>query len=304
MQSLVKYIRLPRLLLAALLREYGFWIPDKLYLQMLYYLRVGKRLSLTNPQTFSEKLQWLKLYDRQPRYTMMVDKLAAKDYVASIIGQKYVIPTLGVWNKPEDIDFDILPQQFVLKTTHGGGSGGVVVCRNKNALDGKVTERILRRALKDNIYRAYREWPYKNVPRRILAEQYIEDTTHPDGDITDYKLYCFNGEPRFCQVIGSRHSDETIDFFDLEWQHQPFCGLNPVAKPASKQPERPIHFMEMLSIARSLAEGIPFCRIDLYDTNEQPYFGEVTFYPASGMGVFRPASYNEVLGHLIQFPKR
>lgn len=304
MLPLRTYIEHPKIFLTSLLREYGGWIPDKQYLQILYYLKMGKRLNLKNPQTFSEKMQWLKLYNRKPEYTIMVDKLAVKDYVAHIIGAGYVIPTLDVWERPEDIDFDRLPNKFVLKTTHGGGSSDVVICKDKTHFDRETAVEMLKRGMKKNIYKSLREWPYKNVPRRIIAEKYIEDWANLDGEMTDYKFYCFNGIPVYCQVIGNRHTTETIDFFDMDWVHQLFYGLNPLggpfAFPAGITPSCPPHLDEMKNMAERLAINTLFCRIDLYDTTRQPYFGEYTLYPASGIGIFSPTEYNDILGRMIK----
>ena len=308
MLPLIEYIKHPEELLTSLLRDFGGWIPDKQYLQILYYLKMGKRLNLKDPQTFSEKLQWLKLYNRKPEYIQMVDKYAVKDYVARIVGKKYVIPTIGVWDKLHDIDFDNLPNQFVLKTTHGGGSDGVIICRDKDKICKDVIIKNLRKSWNSNIYKAYREWPYKNVPRRIIAEQYIGSTEDPIVDLTDYKFYCFNGTPKYCQVIKNRHSEETIDFFDMEWNHQCFYGLNPVCgigqeiRPAKERPERPMHYDIMKELARQLSKGFAFSRIDLYDTPQGPLFGEFTLYPASGIGTFTPSQYNIVLGNMIILP--
>lgn len=289
--------------MTSVLQRYGAWIPDKQYLQILYYLKMGKRLNLKNPQTFSEKLQWLKLYDRKPEYTMMVDKLAAKDYVAGIIGKEYVIPTLGVWSDPEKIDFDALPQQFVLKVTNGGGSGGVYICKNKVLTNRLTVVEKMRKALRVDIYIAYREWPYKHVHPRVIAEPLIENQDDTSKDLIDYKFFCFNGMPKYCQVIKDRNTRETIDFFDLEWNHLPFFGLNPIGEPvfipSSIEPEKPIHLDEMIRIARKLSKDTIFTRIDLYDTPAGPLFGEITFYPASGMGIFTPYEYNFILGEMI-----
>lgn len=293
------YVKNPRILLSSFLKRYGFWIPDKWYLQLLYYLIVGKPLNLRNPQTFSEKIQWLKLYNHKSEYTMMVDKYAVKDYVAGIIGQNHIIPTLGVWERPEDISFDDLPQQFVLKVTNGGGSGGVYICKNKLLADRVVVVEKMRRALKDNIYRTYREWPYKHVHPRVIAEPLIENQENTSKDLIDYKFYCFSGVPKYCQVIKDRRTRETIDFFDLEWNHQLFYGLNPIGVPSSIEPEKPIHLDEMIRIASKLSKDTFFSRIDLYDTPAGPLFGEITFYPASGMGIFTPYEYNYILGEMI-----
>lgn len=266
---------------------------------------MGYRLNLKTPKTFSEKLQWLKLYDRNPEYTKMVDKYAVKEYVAGIIGDEYIIPTLGVWDKPEDIEWEKLPEKFVLKTTHDGGGCGVVICKNKDSFDKDNAVSKLRQSLQHNTYKGGREWPYKNVPRRIIAEQLLE--ARPEvADLPDYKWYCFNGEPKYCQVIQNRHSKETIDFFDTEWNHQEFVGLNPAAGPAAGpaavMPRRPKHLETQIRIAHKMSKGLYFARIDLFETFDKTYFGEITFYPMSGLGVFNPEKYNLILGQMLELP--
>ena len=191
------------MLIVSLLQRYGGWIPDRIYLKWLYRLKMGKKLDLKNPKTWSEKLQWLKLYNRRAEYTMMVDKYAVKDYVAGIIGKEYIIQTIGVWDKIEDIEWGFLPDKFVLKTTYGGGSSGVVICKDKSAFDKNKAIVRLKKSMKQDIYRSLREWPYKNVPKRIIAEQYIEPSKHLN-DLPDYKFFCFNGKPKYCQVISGR----------------------------------------------------------------------------------------------------
>ena len=295
MLPLKTYIKNPRILLSSILREYGFWIPDKLYLKMFYFLNTGKTLNIKNPQTFGEKLQWLKLYDRRPEYTMMVDKYAVKDYVASIIGQEYVIPTLGVWDKSEEIDVDKLPTKFVLKTTHGGGGVGVILCKDKSTLNINTVVLSLKKAMKQNIYQELREWPYKNVKRRIIAEKYIENN---EEDLIDYKFFCFNGIPKYCQVISGRNDVMSIDFYDKEWCHQPFH--EPKNYPFSEKsitPPKSLHLM--LCFAQRLSAGIPFIRVDFYEVDGHPYFGELTFYPTSGVGGFNPEEWDHVLGDFI-----
>jgi hypothetical protein len=286
---------------ASLLQNLSFLFPDKLYLTLLFRCKMGYWIDWKNPKTFSEKLQWLKLYNRKPEYTTMVDKYAVKEYVAKIIGEEYIIPTLGVWDTPEEINWDELPNQFVLKTTHGGGSTGVVICRDKVNFDKKAAEEKMSRSLKSCIYQSYREWPYKNVKRRIIAEQYMED--RESEDLIDYKFYCFNGEPIYCQVIRDRRSKETIDFYDVDWNHMPFVGLNPIVKNGITQVVKPYNLENMLSICRELASQIPFVRVDLYSIQRKVYMGEITFYPASGMGVFTPQEWNCKLGKFISLPK-
>jgi hypothetical protein len=303
MLPFLDYIRHPNKLAITLLTHFGQWLPDQIYLKLLFQLKLGHKLDLRHPITFSEKLQWLKIFNRNPEYTQMVDKFSVKEYVDKTIGEEYVIPTLGVWNKPEDIAWNNLPNQFVLKTTHGGGSTGVVICKDKNTFDKQTAIKKLNASLKMDIYRLFKEWPYKNVQRRIIAEQYIMPT---DGlkDLSDYKWYCFNGEPKFCQVIQDRTSKETIDFFDTAWRHQDFVGLNPNANQALVPPAHPMHLDVQLQIASRLSQNIPFSRIDLYEAGNHVYFGEITFFPMSGLGSFRPNQYNEILGQMISLPPK
>lgn len=301
MNIIKKGIRFLKWKLYLFVRDYGKHMPDKLYLQMVYWLLMDKKLHLKHPRTFTEKIQWLKLYNRHPEYSRMVDKYAVKDYVANIIGEEYVIPTLGVWNHYDEIDFDSLPNRFVLKTTQAGGGMGVVVCKDKTKLDHKEAKEKLEYALKFDNYAVQREWPYKNVPPRIIAEEFIDPA--PDTqELSDYKWYCFNGEPKYCQVIQDRHTTETIDFFDTEWNHQEFVGLNPLAGPAAVAPSKPSNLETQLLIARKLSKDKPFCRIDLYEVNDNTYFGEITLFPAAGFGRFAPSQYNEILGSMIKLP--
>jgi len=304
MEKLSQYLKDPFRILSGVLRRIAPWISnDELYLRILFFLKQRKVLHLKNPQTFSEKLQWLKLYDRKPEYTTMVDKYAVKEYVANIIGEEYIIPTIGVWDKPEDIDWDSLPDKFVLKTTHGGGSVGVVICKDKNSFNKEKAIRNLSQSLKQNIYTELREWPYKDVKKRIIAEPFLEDFSNNSQDLPDFKFFCFNGDPKYCQVIKDRNTKETIDFFDINWQHQEFIGLNPVKGDqyhnAKVTPSIPKHFQEMQVIASKLSKNIPFSRIDLYEINGKVYFGEITLFPASGMGVFKPEEWNKRLGDML-----
>lgn len=275
-------------------------IPDKIYLQMLYPLQTGRPLHLSHPVTFCEKIQWLKLYGYRDQYTTMVDKAAVKDYVAKRIGAEYIIPTIGIWDNFDDIDFDSLPERFVLKTTHGGGSMGVCVCTDKKTFDKDKAREMLITSLSTDIYKTYRERPYRDVPRRIIAEDFIE--MPGKEDLSDYKIFCFNGRPTYIQLIQDRHSGETIDFYNTEWQLQPFIGLNPVARHAAQAAPRPEGLDKMLEIARTLSAGIPFVRVDLYNINGRILFGELTFYPGSGMGRFAPSEWDTTLGQLIELP--
>lgn len=288
--------------MAAIIQNFFRWLPDKTYLQLLYRFKMGHRLDLNHPKTFTEKIQWLKLYNRRPEYTLMVDKYAVKKYVADIIGEKYIIPTLGVWNKPEDIDWDALPNEFVLKTTHGGGSGGVIICKDKKTFDRNKAILTLRENMNSDIYRSLREWPYKDVKRRVLAEKYMvpkDMVNNPIYDLSDYKFFCFNGEPKYCQVIRNRHSKESIDFYDMNWRHQEFVGLNPIASNGINPVPRPLLLDDMICICHKLSENMKFVRIDMYVIDNRTYFGEITFYPASGIGLFNPDKWNTELGNLI-----
>lgn len=289
----------PKKTLEALLMSAPWLWPDRVYIDMLFKIKMGKKMNWRTPKTFSEKLQWLKLYDRRPEYTTMVDKYAVKDYVAGIIGNEYIIPTIGVWDKPEEIEWDKLPDQFVLKCTHD--SGGLVICRDKNTLDRQSAIEKLGKALKNNYYYQNREWPYKNVPRRIIAEKYVEP--EPDKkDLPDYKFFCFNGEPKYCQVISGRNERMCIDFFDKDWNHQPFH--EPRNFPfAEIGPCRPNQIELMWDLARRLAQGKPFSRIDFYQVLDKVLFGEITFFPTSGMGGFEPEEWDLYFGELLHLEK-
>lgn len=298
--------------LAFILMHLNFLFSDKLYLSLLFRFKMGYWIDWKNPKTFSEKLQWLKLYDRKPEYTTMVDKYGVKEYVAKIIGEEYIIPTLGVWDRPEDIDWDSLPQKFVLKTTHGGGGSGVFICKDKTTFNKTEAIEKLNKSLSNCIYQTFREWPYKNVDKKIIAEILLEDsiTIKKNTDLPDYKFYCFNGKPVYCQVIRDRRSKETIDFYDMEWNHKPFVGLNPVvnnglnpvANNGLNPVAKPTSLCKMLDVCSKLSIGIPFSRIDFYVIDDKIYFGEITFYPASGLGIFTPIEWNEKLGSMIKLP--
>ncbi|MDY2627197.1 MAG: ATP-grasp fold amidoligase family protein [Lachnospiraceae bacterium] len=271
-------------------------VPDKLYLIMRYRSRFGRKPDLQNPVTFNEKIQWLKLYDRKPLYTQMVDKYEAKKFVAEKAGSEYVIPTLGVWDHFDEIDFDSLPDRFVLKCTHD--SGGVVICRNKESFDMEAGKKKINKSLSRNFYWIGREWPYKNVKPRIIAEAYLEDLNN--RDLKDYKIFCFNGKPEFCQVIVDRSSNETIDFFDMNWVHQEFTGLGFPHKPHSSSViQKPANFQKMKKLAAFFSKNIPFLRMDFYEVQGKLYFGEFTFYPADGFGSFYPEEWNTKTGNML-----
>ncbi len=287
----------PKIIGIILLGKISFLIPDKPYLQLMYWLNMGKKLDLKNPKTFNEKLQWLKLYNHNPAYTVMVDKVKAKEYVAGIIGEEHIIPTLGVWDDPDDIDFDALPNQFVLKCNHNSGTG-MCICRDKSKLDIEKVKAELRKGLKENYFMRWREWPYKNVPRKILAEKFMVDES--GTELKDYKIFCFNGEPRYCQVISDRNTDEKIDFYDMHWKRLVgLVGLNDKVHNSESAIPCPESFEDMKLMASLLAKSIPFSRIDFYEINHQAYFGEITFFPATGFGNFNPREWNVKMGDMI-----
>lgn len=272
---------------------------DEKYLKKLYKLSIGRELNLERPQTFNEKLQWLKLYDRKPEYTQMVDKYEAKKYVAKLIGEEFIIPTLGVWDRVEDINWDILPDQFVLKCTHD--SGGLVICTDKRSLNIKKAHKSLVRALKNNYFLENREWPYKNVKPRIIAEQYMEDES--GYELKDYKFFCFDGEPKALFIASDRSNpnEETkFDFFDMEFNHLPFTNGHPNS---TKEIKKPKGFEAMKSLAAKLSKGIPHVRVDFYDINGHVYFGEMTFFHWSGLVAFEPAEWDNIFGDWLQLPE-
>ncbi len=282
-----------------ILYKFSKCYSDEKFLKKLFKLRMGKELNLDNPLTFSEKLQWLKLNNRQPIMCDMVDKVEAKKYVTSLIGEEYIIPTLGVYNSVDEIDFEALPKQFVLKCTHD--SGGLVVCKDKSKLDSKSAKKKLAKSLKSNYYYQNREWPYLNVKPRIIAEQYMEDES--GYELKDYKFFCFNGDPKCCQVIAGRSDVMSVDFFDENWNHLPFH--EPRVYPFSPViVSRPQYYEIMWELARKLSANQPFLRVDFYNINGQIYFGELTFFPTSGMGGFDPEEWDYTFGSWIELPNK
>lgn len=277
-------------------------IPDKLFLKRTYKKSLNKTLNLKNPETFNEKLQWLKLYNRNPLYTTLVDKFAVKQWVSKKIGPQYIIPTYGVWNRFDDVEFDKLPNQFVLKCTHD--SGGVVVCKNKMSFDKAAARKKITECLKRNYYYSGREWPYKNVQPRIIAEKYMEDKEQ--GELRDYKFYTFNGEPHFLLLATNRLSSSkelNFDYFDMSFNHLPLVNhWHP--NNTDGIPSKPIHFEEMKQLARKLAEGIPHVRVDFYEANGLVYFGEMTFYDMSGFLRLSPPTWEKEWGDLIKLPEK
>lgn len=275
------------------------WMPDEFYLKCLYRGRIGKKLNLENPKTFNEKLQWLKMYNHRPEYTMMVDKYLVRDYIARKLGEEYLIPLLGVWDNPEEIDFDILPNQFVLKCNHNSGLG-MCICKDKSSLDVNDVRKKLKDGLNQDYYLFNREWPYKDVTRKIICEQYMDDGS---GELKDYKFMCFNGEVKCSFVCSDRFSEEglKVTFYDTNWNMMPFERHYPRA---SKPIEKPKSYDEMIQMARILSENIPFVRVDFYEINGRPYFGELTFFPGSGNEEFSPEEWDTTLGSWITLPQK
>ncbi|MBR2260089.1 MAG: glycosyl transferase [Paludibacteraceae bacterium] len=282
----------PAVLGMIIMRRFLFLLPDKLYLKLYFRLEMGYSLNLDNPQTFSEKLQWLKLYDRNPLHTGMADKYEVKKYIEKRIGNKYNIPLLGVWSNVDEIDFDQLPDKFVLKTTHD--SGGVRICYDKQSFMNSDYKQFFKAHLSHNYYRDKREWPYKNITPRIIAEPLIESES---GDLKDYKFFCFNGEPKYCLVISERSVGYKISFYDLNWNR---INLTEVGYQESKNEfDRPINYDKMLELASALSFGEKFLRVDMYNEKGRIYCGELTFFPCSGFVEFQPSYYNDLLGGWI-----
>lgn len=274
-------------------------LPTKMYVKMLFRVCMGYKLNLDNPRTYNEKLQWLKVYYCNPDYTKMVDKVDAKEYVASIVGDKYIIPTLGVYDNANEIDFDALPNQFVLKCTHD--SGVVIICRDKTKLDKESATKRLNKNLKRKYYCWSREWSYKDIKPRIIAEQYMEDES--GYELKDYKFFCFDGEPKALFIASDRSNpnEETkFDFFDMDFNHLPFTNGHPNSV---KEVKKPKGFEEMKALAAKLSKNIPHVRVDFYDINGQVYFGEMTFFHWSGLVAFEPMKWDNIFGDWLKLPK-
>ena len=273
------------------------FISDRKFLEKMFYCKMERKLNLDDPKTFNEKIQWLKLYDRRPEYTIMVDKYAVKKYVADKIGEEYIIPTLGVWDSFNEIDFDNLPNQFVLKCTHD--SGGLIICKDKAQLDKKEARKKITKSLERDYYLAGREWPYKNVPPRIIAEKYMEDAKV--RELRDYKIYTFNGKAKFCMINTDRGTDTRADYFDESYNWLDFTWGYPHA---DVKPEKPANYEKMFELAEKLAKGTATLRVDFYEVNGQIYFGELTFFDASGFDKIIPESYDLKFGSWIKLPDK
>lgn len=274
-------------------------MPSKAYLKLKYLVVFKRRLDLKNPVTFTEKLQWLKLYDYRKEYTKYVDKVMVKDYVSSVVGREYVIPTLGVWSSANDIDFSQLPEKFILKCNHNSGS--VVICDDKSSFDTVNARKVMAGLLQDNYYLVGRETPYRYVSRRIFAEELLE---MPDGgELVDYKFFCFGGKPEFLKINFDKDAVFSANYYDLNLNLLPFGEVWPAPDP-SREFVKPANFDRMIEIATKLSARIPFARIDLYNVGGKIYFGEITLYPTSGFGPFNDYEWDVRLGNMIKLPQK
>lgn len=269
-------------------------LPNETYLKWLFQLRMGHPLNLDHPRTYNEKLQWLKLNDIHPEYAQLVDKIDAKVFAEKKIGAEHTIPTIGTWDTVDDIDWKSLPEKFVIKCTND--SGGIVVCKDKSKLDIRKAIAKLKRGWGKNYYKRNKEYPYRNLTPRIIAEEYMEDES--GFELKDYKFFCFDGEPQFLFVATGRQQNDTrFDFFDLEWNHLPVLNGHPNADYPLAKPE---NFTEMIDIARKLSQGFPHVRVDLYNVNGKVYFGEMTFFHWSGMTPFEPTEWDFKFGEYLK----
>lgn len=293
----IKALKNPELIILLILNNkyIGTLFSDELFLKLKYRLIMKKKLILKNPQTFNEKLQWLKLHDRKPKYTMMVDKYEVRKYIAQKLGEEYLIPLLGVWDNVDDIDFDALPNQFVLKCNHNSGLG-MCICKDKSKLDIEKVKKELKKGLKQDYYMTGREWPYKNVKQKIIAEQYISDGN--ENGLTDYKFFCFDGNVHSVMLCIDRDTEPKFYFFDREWN---LLKLNIRGKdvPDNFTLPKPDRMEDMFKIASQLSKGMKFLRVDLYCCNSKIYFGELTFFPDSGFDANLLTETDKLFGNLI-----
>lgn len=302
LKRITDYIRHPDKIVIALgSRGMLPFLTDETYLKIFFKSRLGYELNLKEPETFNEKLQWLKLHDKNPEYIRLVDKAEVKQIVADRIGAEYVIPTYGVWDKFEDIDFSALPDKFVLKCTHDSGS--VVIVSDKKKFDRLAAKRKISARLRKNYFYLGREWPYKHIRPRIIAEKYLEVSSGKSAfekdSLTDYKIMCFNGKARITLACTERFCSENlkVTFFDREWKEMPFEEIH--FKKSFYSLPKPESYEQMLMLAEKLSFGIPFARVDFYEAAGNPYFGEITLYPCTGMEGFTPHKWDRQLGDWI-----
>lgn len=282
----------PRNILIRLVRRLQKLFKEEFYLKILFRLKLGKKLDLQNPKTFNEKLQWLKLNYRRPEQTKLVDRYEAKRYVGEAIGNERIIPTYGIWNTFDEVDFNVLPNQFVLKTTPD--SGGVVVYKDKRKFDGNAAKIKLNMYLERNYYDANLEWAYKNVKPRVIAEEFMTDGTA--GELNDYKFLCFNGKPELLFINIKDSQDVKRNFYDMRFNH---LDITQNHEQSRKRIEKPEGLQKMVNFAQILSEGFPHVRVDFYNINGKIYFGEFTFYHDAGFVPFYPEKWRYKLGEFI-----
>ena len=275
------------------------FLPDKIYIQLYYFAKFKHLCNFKDPKTFNEKLQWLKLYDRNPEYTILVDKYKVREYIAQTIGEEYLIPMIGVWDDPEQIDFNGLPNQFVLKCNHNSQIG-LCVCKDKRTLDIPKVKEALRKGLKQNYYLVSREWPYKDVPRKIVCEKYMEDAEKPGSPLVDYKFFCFEGKPVLLFITRELAEEPYADVYDMEYHRLDISMGDP---PSEEGFPKPKHFEEMKRLAAILASGHHHIRVDFYEINDRVYFGELTLFHCGGFSKIYPNWANRYLGDLIILDK-
>lgn len=298
-KKILNVIKQPSLILLKLDKMNLIRLSDKKFIEYRFLSEMGYKLNLKNPKTFNEKLQWLKLYDRNPEYTKMVDKYEVREYIKEKIGEEYLIPLIGVYDKFDDIDFDKLPNQFVIKCNHD--SGGLIICKDKNRLDIETARKKINRSLKTNYYYSGREWPYKNVKPRIIIEKYMEDSNK--SDLIDYKLFCFNGIPKIVLVCSERFLSNNMceTWFDMNWK---LIDMSESGHRVDSTISKPKQLKKMVELSKKLSKNIPFIRVDWYEIGDKLYFGELTFYPASGFEKFEPKEWNKKIGDMLSIDYR
>ncbi|SDW42787.1 TupA-like ATPgrasp [Marinococcus luteus] len=282
-------------------RKYKYFISsnfysDEKFIKKQFKKRVGRKVNLDHPVEFNDKLQWLKLYKREPLAVKCADKLEVRSFVEAKIGKKYLNDVYAIYESVEEISFEELPKSFVLKGTHGSGFN--IVCKNKYKLNWKNEQKKMKQWLKTNYYWLNREWVYKDIKPKIICEKYIEDEEEKAA-LTDYKFFCFNGNTKYCQVIRGRGNEESIDFYDINWNHMPFTGLRPLPN-AKKNYDKPEKFEEMVNLANKLSSPFIFVRVDFYYIKGEIIFGELTFFPESGYGSFYPKKWNRIIGEMLR----
>lgn len=278
------------------------FLPDRAILRMLWWVRTGKKLNDKTPKSFNEKIQWLKIYNHDPKLNLFVDKYAVREYVKDILGESCLIPLIGVWDDPDEIDFNLLPSQFVLKCNHNAAIG-LCICRNKENLDEGHVVKELKRGLRKNFYYSSREWAYKDVRRKVICEKYMEDSS--GKGLRDYKFFCFNGVAKFVYLSEGLENHDTakISFYDLDGNEMPFKRKD--YAPFSEKPSFPKNFNELIDSANKLATStkLPFVRIDLYSIDNKMYFSEITCYPNSGFIPFDPDEWDDKVGSWMDLSK-